>query len=99
LSTTSYINNCVAWLLSSSSPFLPAFPKSQPTLPKSIHSSIPVTMADEATKAKIRAAFPQLSPEDFAEVKGDKEKLVKKVVEKAGISEDEAKKQVDAAFS
>lgn len=56
-------------------------------------------MADEATKAKIRAKFDKLSPADFAAVAGDKSALAKKVAEVYGISEDEAKKQVDEAFA
>ncbi len=56
-------------------------------------------MADDAQKAKIRAAFDKLTPADFQAVAGDKDALVKKVAEVYGIPEDEAKKQVDAAFA
>ena len=56
-------------------------------------------MADEATKAKIRAKFDKLTPADFAESAGSKEKLAAKVAQVYGISEDEAKKQVDEAFA
>ncbi|KIW65292.1 hypothetical protein PV04_07563 [Phialophora macrospora] len=48
-------------------------------------------MADEATKAKLRAALDKLTPEDFAAVAGNREALIKKVAEAYGISEDEAK--------
>jgi uncharacterized protein YjbJ (UPF0337 family) len=56
-------------------------------------------MADDATKAKLRAAFDKLTPEDFQSVAGNRDALIKKVAEKYGISEEEAKKQVEAAFS
>ncbi|KAK5026327.1 hypothetical protein LTR13_010109 [Exophiala sideris] len=56
-------------------------------------------MADEATKAKLRSTFDKLTPQDFAAVAGNREGLIDKVAEKYGISKDEAKKQVDDAFS
>ncbi|KAI1626676.1 hypothetical protein EDD37DRAFT_646383 [Exophiala viscosa] len=56
-------------------------------------------MADEATKAKLRSSFDKLTPQDFAAVAGNREGLIEKVAEKYGISKDEAKKQVDDAFS
>lgn len=56
-------------------------------------------MADDATKAKLRAKFDKLSAADFAEVAGDKDKLTAKVASVYGISEDEAKKQVTEAFA
>jgi uncharacterized protein YjbJ (UPF0337 family) len=56
-------------------------------------------MADEATKAKLRAALDKLTPEDFAAVAGNREALIKKVAEVYGISEDEAKTKVEAAFA
>jgi uncharacterized protein YjbJ (UPF0337 family) len=56
-------------------------------------------MADEATKAKLRAKFDKLTPADFAEVAGNKDKLAAKVASAYGISEEEAKKQVDEAFA
>ncbi|KAJ9615575.1 hypothetical protein H2200_001650 [Cladophialophora chaetospira] len=49
-------------------------------------------MADDL-KTKLRTKFDKLTPEDFASVAGDKDGLTKKVAEKYGISEDEAKKQ------
>jgi hypothetical protein len=56
-------------------------------------------MADDATKAKLRAKFDKLSAADFAEVAGDKDKLATKVAAAYGISEEEAKKQVGEAFA
>lgn len=56
-------------------------------------------MADDAQKAKIRSKFDKLAPADFAAVAGDKDALAKKVAEVYGISEDEAKKQVEEAFA
>ena len=56
-------------------------------------------MADDATKAKLRSTFDKLSPQDFAAVAGNREGLIKKVAEKYGISEEEATKKVEEAFS
>ena len=56
-------------------------------------------MADEATKAKLRNKFDKLTPSEFAECAGNKDKLAAKVAEKYGIPVDEAKNQVDEAFS
>ncbi|EXJ56794.1 hypothetical protein A1O7_07138 [Cladophialophora yegresii CBS 114405] len=56
-------------------------------------------MADEATKAKLRAKFDKLTPQDFAAVAGNRDALTKKVAEIYGISEDEAKKQTTAKHS
>ncbi|EXJ88447.1 hypothetical protein A1O1_05377 [Capronia coronata CBS 617.96] len=56
-------------------------------------------MADEATKAKIRATFDKLTPQDFASVAGNKDGLADKVAAAYGISKEEAVKQVEAAFA
>ncbi|ETI26188.1 hypothetical protein G647_02965 [Cladophialophora carrionii CBS 160.54] len=56
-------------------------------------------MADDATKAKLRATFDKLTPQDFAAVAGNREALIKKVAEVYGISEAEAKTKVDEAFA
>lgn len=58
-------------------------------------------MADalENTKATLRTKFDKLTPEDFQEVKGNKEALADKVAEKYGIPKEEAQKQVDEAFA
>lgn len=58
-----------------------------------------ITMADEATKQKLRSTFDKLTPEDFASVAGNKDGLADKVAEKYGISKEEATKQVNEAFS
>jgi uncharacterized protein YjbJ (UPF0337 family) len=55
-------------------------------------------MADDL-KAKIRARFDKLTPEDFQECSGNKDKLADKVAEKYSISKEEAEKQVAEAFS
>lgn len=58
-------------------------------------------MADnlEKTKSALRAKFDKLTPEDFAAVSGNRQGLIDKVAEKYSISQDEAKKQVEEAFS
>lgn len=56
-------------------------------------------MADDATKAKLRAAFDKLTPADFASVAGNKDALADKVAEAYGISKEEAVKQVNEAFA
>jgi len=53
----------------------------------------------DAVKQKLRTTFDKLTPEDFASVSGNREGLIKKVAEKYGISEDEAKKQVEECFA
>lgn len=58
-------------------------------------------MADalENRKATLRAKFDKLSPEDFMEVKGNKDALIDKVVEKHGLSKEEATKQVEETLA
>lgn len=56
-------------------------------------------MADDATKAKLRAKFDKLGPADFQAAAGSKEVLAEKVAAAYGISKEEATKQVEEAFS
>ncbi|KIW17110.1 hypothetical protein PV08_04301 [Exophiala spinifera] len=70
-----------------------------PPPPTHLYPPTPTTMADEATKAKLRAAFDKLTPEDFASVAGNKDALADKVAEKYSISKEEALKQVNEAFA
>ncbi|KAL2406735.1 hypothetical protein ABEF92_008188 [Exophiala dermatitidis] len=52
-----------------------------------------------ATKAKIRATFDKLTPEDFASVAGNRDALADKVAAAYGISKEEAVKRVEEAFA
>lgn len=58
-------------------------------------------MADtlESTKNALRVKFDKLTPDDFAQVAGNKDALADKVAEKYGITKDEATKQVTEAFT
>jgi len=56
-------------------------------------------MADEATKAKLRAKFDKLGPADFQAAAGSKDVLADKVAAAYGISKEEALKQVEEAFA
>ncbi|ETN37236.1 uncharacterized protein HMPREF1541_08226 [Cyphellophora europaea CBS 101466] len=57
-------------------------------------------MADvEKTRAALRAKFDKITPEEFKNTAGNRDALYKLVVEKHGLSEEEAKKEVDAIFA
>lgn len=58
-------------------------------------------MADniEKTRAALRAKFDKITPEEFAGTSGNREKLYDLVAEKYGKTKEEAKKEVDEAFS
>lgn len=56
-------------------------------------------MGIEETRAALRAKFPELSPEDFTSTAGNRDALVKIVASKKGISEEDAKKEVDEVFA
>ena len=46
-------------------------------------------------KSQLRTKFDKLTPDDFASVTGNRDGLIDKVVEKQGLSKEEATKQVD----
>jgi len=56
-------------------------------------------MGIEEARAALRTEFPELSPEDFKSTTGDRAALAKKVAEKKGISEADAKSKIDEIFS
>lgn len=56
-------------------------------------------MGLDEVRAALRSKYPELSPEDFKNTGGNREALVKVVAEKKGISESDAKKEVDEIFA
>lgn len=58
-----------------------------------------IKMGLEETRAALRSKYPELSDEDFKSTAGNRDALVKIVAQKKGISEDDAKKEVDEIFS
>jgi hypothetical protein len=56
-------------------------------------------MADDATKAKLRAKFEKLGPADFQAAAGNKDVLAEKVAAAYSISKEEASKQIDEVFA
>lgn len=56
-------------------------------------------MGVEEVRAALRSKYPELSPEDFKSTAGNREALAKVVAEKKGISEEDAKKEIDEVFS
>ncbi|KEF63743.1 uncharacterized protein A1O9_01721 [Exophiala aquamarina CBS 119918] len=79
--------------------FLATFISSIHHFPDLFHLYTFITMADDATKAKLRAKFDKLTPADFQAAAGSKDVLADKVAAAYGISKDEASKQVEEVFS
>lgn len=70
------------------------------SLPKTfISTSKSITMADDATKAALRAKFDKLTPGDFQASAGNRDTLAEKVAAAYSIPKEEALKQVDEAFA
>ena len=56
-------------------------------------------MGVEEARSALRAAYPEISADDWKSAAGNRDKVVDLVAEKKGISKDEAKSQVDKIFS
>lgn len=53
---------------------------------------------DEA-RAALRAKYPELSDDDFKTSAGNRDKLAEIVASKKGISQEDAKKEIDEVFA
>ena len=56
-------------------------------------------MGVEEARAALRAKYPEITPEQFKDTSGDRSALAKIVAEKKGVSEEEAKKEIDEIFT
>lgn len=68
-------------------------------MPNRQNITLQANMGIEETRVALRDAFPEISKDEFSATAGDREKLVKLVAEKKGISEADAKSQVDEVFA
>ena len=56
-------------------------------------------MGQEEVRAALREKFTKLTPDDFKNSAGSRDALAKVVAEKEGISEEDARKQIDEVFT
>lgn len=56
-------------------------------------------MGLEEVRAALRAKYPELTPDDFKATSGNRDSLAKIVAQKKGVSEADAKKEIDEIFS
>lgn len=56
-------------------------------------------MGLEEARAALRSKYPELTADDFKSTSGNRDSLAKLVAQKKGISEADAKKEIDEVFT